>query len=211
MNISSREQKIIKTLLRQSNLPSSKIYEELLSMGDDISLVTVKRALSEMVLKELILKDGSGRSSSYEISTLGRIFSDIKAVEYCSIEPDRRYGQNRYNHNLFPSIPDIIFSTQELEKLETVTAEYHCRIKNASPVIEKKELERLIIELSWKSSKIEGNTYTLLETEKLILENKEVTGHTQTEKQMILNHKDAFIFVHNNSASFKILSRPYIE
>jgi len=211
MDISSREQKIIKILLRQNNLSSSKIHEEFVGTGDDISLVTVKRALSGMVSKKLILKDGLGRSSSYEISTLGRLFSDIEATEYCAIEPDRRYGQNCYNQNLFSAIPDIIFSAQELEKLEVATAEYYCRIKNASPTIEKKELERLIIELSWKSSKIEGNTYTLLDTEKLILENKEALGHTQNEKQMILNHKEAFTFVHNNSASFKILTRPYIE
>lgn len=56
----------------------------------------------------------------------------------------------------------------------------------------KKELERLIIELSWKSSRIEGNTYTLLDTEKLILENKEAIGHNKDEARMILSHKDAF-------------------
>ena len=211
MNISSREQKIINILLHQSNLSSSKIHKEFMGTGDDVSLVTVKRALSKMVSKELILRGGLGRSSSYEISTLGRIFSDINATEYCAVEPDLRYGQNSYNQNLFSSIPNIIFSTQELEKLEAATAEYHRRIKNVSPTIEKKELERLIIELSWKSSKIEGNTYTLLDAEKLILENKEAPGHTQNEKQMILNHKEAFTFVHNNSASFKTLTRAYIE
>jgi len=56
----------------------------------------------------------------------------------------------------------------------------------------KKELERFTIELSWKSSRIEGNTYTLLDTEKLILENKEAVGKTKEETQMILNHKEAF-------------------
>ena len=38
------------------------------------------------------------------------------------------------------------------------------------------EMERLTIELSWKSSKIEGNTYTLLDTERLIREHKKAPG-----------------------------------
>jgi Fic/DOC family len=72
-------------------------------------------------------------------------------------------------------------------------------------------LERLVIELSWKSSRIEGNTYTLLDTEKLILENTEAPGHTRDEARMILNHKDAFNFVRENASSFKTLSRAPIE
>ena len=77
--------------------------------------------------------------------------------------------------------------------------------------IAKKELERLIIELSWKSSKIEGNTYTLLDTEKLILEHTEAPGHDRKEAQMILNHKDAFNFIHENSAQFKTVTRKNLE
>src|SRR3989344_2140538 len=49
--------------------------------------------------------------------------------------------------------------------------------------------------LTWKSSRIEGNTYTLLDTEKLILEGIVAPGHSQAETQMILNHKDAFAFI----------------
>ena len=68
-----------------------------------------------------------------------------------------------------------------------------------------------MIELSWKSSKIEGNTYTLLDTEKLILENKPAEGKTKQETQMILNHKDAFHFVHNNKMLFNTLTRENLE
>ena len=56
----------------------------------------------------------------------------------------------------------------------------------------KKEYERLLIELSWKSSQIEGNTYSLLDTETLIKENIEAKGHKKEEAIMILNHKDYF-------------------
>ena len=58
-----------------------------------------------------------------------------------------------------------------------------------------KELERFIIELSWKSSRIEGNTYTLLDTERLLARGIEAPGHDRNEAVMILNHKEAFKFV----------------
>ena len=63
------------------------------------------------------------------------------------------------------------------------------RIKKLSPAIIKKEFERLTVELSWKSSQIEGNTYSLIDTEILIKENKEAEGHKKEEAVMILNHK----------------------
>lgn len=211
MNISSREQKIIDILLEQDSLQSSDIHEMLAKREEDVSLVTVKRALSDMVARGILIASGSGRSSSYQVGVLGRIFADIDARAYCAIEPDRRGGLKRYNQDLFVGIPDAIFSPEELKKLEDATVEYTRRTTDLSPTIQKRELERLVIELSWKSSKIEGNTYTLLDTEKLILENKEAPGHIHGEAQMILNHKDAFNFVHENADSFKVLSRAHIE
>ena len=116
-----------------------------------------------------------------------------------------------YNFDLFAALPSDIFTENELKILNDATAEYEKRTKDLSPTIQKKELERLIIELSWKSSKIEGNTYTLLDTEKLILENKAAAGHDKKETQMILNHKDAFNFVRKNSAQFKTVVRKNLE
>src|SRR3989344_6693471 len=211
MNISSREQKIISILLEQESLQSSDIHEMLIKRSENISLVTVKRALSDMVARGILRANGSGRSSSYQVGMLGRISADIDAHAYCAIEPDHRYGLKRYNQELFVGMPPTIFSAKELEKLENATAEYARRTTDLPPAIEKRELERLVIELSWKSSKIEGNTYTLLDTEKLILENKEAPGHAHSEAQMILNHKDAFNFVRENTAFFQTLSRAHIE
>lgn len=48
---------------------------------------------------------------------------------------------------------------------------------------------RLTVELAWKSSKIEGNTYTLLDTERLLKENISAKGKTAEETQMVINHK----------------------
>ena len=61
-------------------------------------------------------------------------------------------------------------------------------------------LNRLLIELSWNSSRLEGNTYSLLDTKRLIEFGQEVAGRDRLEAQMILNHKDAVEFLVNNAA-----------
>jgi hypothetical protein len=59
----------------------------------------------------------------------------------------------------------------------------------------KQILNRLLIDLSWNSSRLEGNTYSLLDTRRLIDFGQEAEGHGQREAQMILNHKDAIEFL----------------
>ena len=68
------------------------------------------------------------------------------------------------------------------------------------------KLEKKPIELAWKSSKIEGNTYSLLGTEALIKNNVVSKGKTADETQMILNHKDAFNEAIQNKERFRKLN-----
>jgi hypothetical protein len=56
-------------------------------------------------------------------------------------------------------------------------------------------LNRLLIDLAWNSSRLEGNTYSLLDTKRLIELGEEAEGHARLEAQMILNHKDAIEFL----------------
>ena len=60
-------------------------------------------------------------------------------------------------------------------------------------------LNRLLIELSWNSSRLEGNTYSLLDTKRLIDFGQLADGKAQLEAQMILNHKDAIEFLANSA------------
>ena len=59
----------------------------------------------------------------------------------------------------------------------------------------KKILSRLLIDLSWNSSRLEGNTYSLLDTKRLIEFGEEAQGRERLEAQMILNHKEAIEFL----------------
>lgn len=54
---------------------------------------------------------------------------------------------------------------------------------------------RLLIDLSWNSSRLEGNTYSLLETQRLLELGEAASGKDASEAQMILNHKGAIEYI----------------
>jgi len=61
-------------------------------------------------------------------------------------------------------------------------------------------LNRLLMDASWNSSRLEGNTYSLLDTRRLIEFGQEAEGRDRFEAQTILNHKDAVEFLVGNAA-----------
>lgn len=56
-------------------------------------------------------------------------------------------------------------------------------------------LNRLLIDLSWASSRLEGNTYSILDTHLLLEQGKVAEGKSAEETQMIVNHKEAIEFL----------------
>lgn len=209
--ISLKQQNILEIILKSGLTQSSAIHQEFLRQGNDLSLVSVKRVLSGMAGLGLLIVTGSGRSTGYAISNLSRVFFDVDAKKYIELEPDQRYGLDKFNFDYFSEFPTDIFDESELQKLDQATQNYKQRVKDLSEIIENKEILRLTIELSWKSSKIEGNTYTLLDTEKLIVNKEEAQGHDRKEAIMILNHKDAFNFIRENISEFTTLTLANLE
>ncbi|MEK7169401.1 MAG: Fic family protein [Patescibacteria group bacterium] len=205
--LTKNQQLIILLFLKNGNQQSSGVHDLLLKSGEKTSLVTVKRSLSEMSRVGFLEVSGFGRSTVYKIAVPGRFSAEINAKEYCFGEPDKRFGDSKFNFNLLEYFKLNPFQKEEKNLLEVKTLEYGKKIKNLSPAISKKELERFVIELSWKSSKIEGNTYTLLDTEKLLIRGEKAAGHGREEAQMILNHKEAFNLVFNNVKEFKKLTK----
>lgn len=209
--VNQKYQITLEQFLKNVSLQSSDVFNILKDLGENRSLVSIKRDLSEMASLGLVSVIGAGRSTAYQITVLGRLLCDIDIDKYIEIEPDKRYGMSGYNFDLIKNFPGNVFSINELTKLEDATNKYLIRQKSASETIRSKELQRLVIELSWKSSKIEGNTYTLLDTEKLILEAKEAPGHSKDEAVMILNHKTAFDYIVANKDDYKSLTIVNLE
>lgn len=88
-----------------------------------------------------------------------------------------------------------LFAPEELNILNSAQEQFRQHLSEMNDTEYRKEMERLGIDLSWKSSQIEGNTYSLLETERLLREKETASGKTKDEAIMLLNHKDALDFI----------------
>lgn len=199
--LKNRQENILDIIRKEKIVSSSDVFN-ILAKGEGISLITIKRDLAGLLKLGYLEKTGKGRSVKYKLSSQGEILSPIDAKIYCAIDPDKRNGAQSYAFGLFSKITFDLFSKEEMIQLDNATKEYSRRIKNSPKEIHRKELERFIIELSWKSSKIEGNTYTLLDTERLIREGIIAKGHPKNEAIMILNHKKAFEFIVEREKDF---------
>ena len=177
----------------------------------DVSAITLQRDLAALTKSNLILRTGSGPSTKYSITAKGRIFLPVNAKLYCEELPDTRIKPTGYDFNFFHQIKFPIFSTNELAILNASTTIYKKKHQRGATVAVKKELERFIIELAWKSSRIEGNTYNLLDTEKLLIQGIQARGHSKDEATMIINHKKAFDYIFENKNLFKKLTSKEIE
>lgn len=104
-----------------------------------------------------------------------------------------------------------LFNEEELDKLNKLQNHFSLKSQELSSFEFEKEMERLAIDLSWKSSEIEGNTYSLLETERLLKEKITAKGKTKDEATMLLNHKEALDFILQNSNYLKELTAAKIE
>ncbi len=75
----------------------------------------------------------------------------------------------------------------------------------------KQVFNRLLIDLSWNSSRLEGNTYSLLETQRLLKLSEIVEGKDLKETQMILNHKEAIEFLVDSANDIGINRRTILN
>ncbi|RAJ04303.1 Fic family protein [Chitinophaga skermanii] len=88
---------------------------------------------------------------------------------------------------------DSYLSAIELEKLAGLGKT--TAINQLPGTYAKEILQRLLIDLSWNSSRLEDNTYSLLDTHLLIADGKTADNKSVLESQMILNHKYAIQFL----------------
>lgn len=196
--LNERQKNIIELLSKNNSLSNSQIVEAI-----GVSRFTVLRDLELLQELEIIKKEGGGRSIKY--SLLDNSFFDID--KYFNKSPDER-SVKVFNLDF---INEPLLSEKEIESLNIINDEYKERVGRMDKTQIKKEMERLTIELSWKSSQIEGNTYTLIDTEVLIKERIEAEGRKKEEAIMILNHKDAIDYIFENKDNFKKVSLFEIE
>ena len=193
--------------------PGSSRSEIVAGMGLKESPATVKRALAALVESKAIIVTGQGRATRYSVTPQAQVTMALNMDTYFEKETDEREVQTAFNFELINNIlPNVeLFTDGEKKQLADLQAQFTRNLEGITPAEYRKEMERLGIDLSWKSSQIEGNTYSLLETEKLLKEKKTASGKTKEEAVMLLNHKDALDFILSDPEYLQELSVRRIE
>lgn len=209
MELSKRQEYILKFLEKES-LSNAEILEKLKYKKFVLTKITLNRDLKFLEENNYISHIGEGRATRYKLSESYKLFRPVNFAEYFSVDEDDRKVQEEFNFEILSNLRNI-FDIEEIAELKLLNDNFKLNIETYPRSLFKRELERLVIELCWKSSRLEGNTYTLLETETLIKEKIESKGHTREEAVMILNHKTALDFVIKNSSLFRNITITKIQ
>lgn len=185
------------------NPESSRLDLEKSFEGESGSRITIIRDLNHLISKGWITQIGGGKYVKYQLKPKKELLIPVDINNYFLKTTDlRNIRYSKFNFELVDNLTGV-FSNDELNLFEEGKNKLKNKFKTLDKTLLKRELERFTIELSWKSSQIEGNTYSLLETEELIKNMKEAKGHDKNEAIMILNHKSAFDTILEKKDLFK--------
>lgn len=182
---------------------------------------TLMRRLTSLMNTGQITANGRSRAKKYFIKQQNIYFPTPKAMEVgddelipltvesitiqekVSLPIQKRKYVNYNTQFLDDYIPN---STQYLSKsaLEHLFALGRTDCAKPAGTYARQIFNRLLIDLSWNSCRLEGNTYSLLETERLLQLSEFAEGKDVNESQMILNHKAAIEFLTESKQEIRI-------
>ena len=205
-----KRQKEIMNILFSHPASTSKLQELMADIGFDLSDDTIQRDIKSLTLIELVQSDGAGPSRQHAITTFGRLWIERSPDV---IDAYLRDGSRQLARYLV-DIPEMtarrldegVFGHDE----DAIVTKYQNFLKSLDVTLLARWRQKWLIEFAWKSSSIEGNTYSELETETLLLDKIEATGKTHQEAVMIVNHQKAYDYILENTDSFKTISRAQI-
>lgn len=174
----------------------------------DMPLRTLQYRIKQLVMQQCLVKQGSRRWTTYhlpverETNTVSQpdapiAFSNESTAirAYVRQSPAAREPVG-YHHSFLDAYqPGINFYLSLQERTYLAKIGKPPMADQPAGTYAKQILHRLLIDLSWNSSRLEGNTYSLLDTKRLIQFGNAVEGRDPVEAQMILNHKDAIEFL----------------
>jgi len=200
-------QKQILSILKQKNSITRQELTEKISAKKGVSRITIIRDLNDLINDKLVKAEGKGKNTRYGLFETNSLLNYLDLDGYF-IEEDRII-KKKFDVFVFDHLNNL-YSPDEIRLWEKSKKVFKEAQEKLDLSIYKRELERFVIELSWKSSQIEGNTYSLIETETLIKQNIKANGHSNEEAVMILNHKEAFETILDKKNSFRKLDFPDI-
>lgn len=169
---------------------------------------TLQRRLSVLVKSGRVEKVGKGPAASYrlprEASAMVSAVAESDEPELPTLSPEglevRRLVHRPipgrtpvgYRRELLSEYkPNVTFYLSDDLRRRLHTLGHSPAVDRPAGTYARQILNRLLIDLSWASSRLEGNTYTRLDTHNLIAFGREAEGKDSVETQMILNHKQA--------------------
>jgi Fic family protein len=204
------ENRLLDYIKNHPNSSSREIHE---GLGNVVAFATIKRSITTLLDKNFVATIGRGKSTKYIISKGLDVLFPINIEVYFEKDIDERRVKVGFSFDLIKEVLNEIslFTNDELEKLSNLQNSFTENTSKLTNAQYNREFERLAIDLSWKSSQIEGNTYSLLETERLLKEKETASGKTKDEAVMLLNHKTALDFILENPDYINPLSVARIE
>ena len=175
----------------------------------------LQRRLALLVEQKRLVAEGIGKGRRYRLPSghvtvaphsgrlvlqghapLVEVYPPISQAALTIREAVRRPLQNRhpvgYNRTFFDSYrPNQTFYLPAQTRQHLLGKGRSLDDQRPAGTHVRKIYDRLLIDLSWNSSRLEGNTYSLLETERLLELGEMAVGKDAHETQMILNHKAA--------------------
>ena len=182
---------------------------ELLSQRPDIARRTAQRLIAKLVESGKLKALGQGRARRYFSADTppDKVTSTTKADVFPSFIPLSADSQDilRYINQPLQARKPVGYQLEFLEAYrpnktwylsEPLRRQLHkmgrtTDVNAPAGTYSRAILNRLLIDLSWASSQLEGNTYSKLDTRELIEHGKAARGKAAIETQMILNHRTA--------------------
>jgi hypothetical protein len=194
-----------KLLAAIQRAPEGLTLTDLLRKNQDLTRRTAQRWIQALVTDQKIIASGQARNRRYFSATqrhkaisgtdgfakipLSANSQDIIAYVNQPLEARKPIA---YQRDFLSSYQPnrTYYLTRSLRQQLTRMGQTQSKVAPAG-TYGRAILDRLLIDLSWASSHLEGNTYTRLDTRQLIEKGQAAQGKAAIETQMILNHKTA--------------------
>ncbi len=205
MKLQKRQLSILDILFDRP-LGTTKLLDLLAGDGYDLSEDTLQRELKLLTEFGMILSVGSGPSRLHELSTLGRLEIKRSEQDIDSYMGDEYRQPSRYLPDIASSLAGYLAESTFSAEEKSIVSKYSEFVKTADTSILARWRQKWLIEFAWKSSSIEGNTYSILETETLLLDKIEAVGKSHQEALMIVNHQKAYDFILEHKQDYQTIS-----
>jgi hypothetical protein len=162
---------------------------------EDVADRTLRRRLEQLEEEGRLVRKGKSRAIRYRGAESGAVAPSLTG-EGTGNEP--RTDQQDAREFLEAYVPGQTWYLPEEIRADLMATGETPNPERPAGTYARDILDRLLIDLSWASSRLEGNTYSRLDTQNLLEYGVHAEGKSQQEAQMILNHRAAIRMLVDN-------------